>query len=198
MRVHNVDFIRRKDPAVWRLQYKWGGHHAVVSTHEDGHIFSRHGAPLSSAAKTDFSNLCARIFGMDSTLDGELMLPLKASGQPPWFVIWDIPVHQGRDLTQVSYLARLAVLAKHWTDFREPGRIRVAHNLWIAEVGEMKMLDAMLQRCDGKLIEGVVAKNISHHLNWSRIAQLDCTSQVKFRIEDLRESKPPQPPKLVS
>jgi hypothetical protein len=194
VRIRNLDFITRKNPEHWRLQFKFNGHHMVVSTFADGYMYSRHGSPLASAAKTDFSILCAKTFGPDCVLDGELMLPLKESGQPPWYVIWDIPVFQGRDLSQERYLTRLAILAKYWTDFRELGRIRLAHNLWIAELASLASLDGMLRACDGKVFEGVVAKNLAHHLNWSRIGQLECTNQLKFRVEDLR--KPPPTPGL--
>lgn len=156
-------------------------------------MHSRHGKSLTSAAKTDFSNLCAKVFGMDSVLDGELMLPSKESGKAPWFVIWDIPVHQGRDLTQQMYITRLAILAKYWTDFKEMGRIRVYDNLWIAQQSTLASLDGMLQQCDGKLLEGVVAKNLANNLSWSRVGQVETIHQLKFRVEDLRPTSPRSP-----
>ncbi len=196
-RVYNPNLIRRKDPAVWGLQFKFGGHHMIASTHEDGHMFSRHGKPLSSAAGTDFSSLCRMVFGFDTILDGELMLPLKASGEPPWYVVWDIPVHKGRDLTNEMYVTRLAILNAYRTDFKEVGRVRIKHNLWISELMNIKSLDAMLQSSDGKKLEGVVAKNMSHNMAWSRLGQLETTSQLKFRTEDYRGPEKPPRPRLV-
>lgn len=170
----------------------------ITSTHVDDYMHSRHGKSLSSAAGTDFSNSCRRIFGFDTILDGELVLPTKASGLAPWYVIWDMPVYKGRDLLQEMYITRLALLNKYHTDFKEFGRVRLAHNIWMAEIMSIASLDAALQRCDGKLIEGVVGKNLSSSLNWSRVGQLDCSNQVKFRVEDLRPPTKPESPKLVS
>jgi len=183
IRVRDLNLIRKKDPRSWRLQSKWNGHRMIVSTHTPFYMNSRHGAPLSSAAKTDFSSACARIFGLNCLIDGELLLPGVSGVKKPEFVIYDLPVHCGLDLTGVNYAARLAILSKYWTDFRDEFRIRVAHNIFITGLHTLDQLEVMVQRSGTKLIEGVVAKNLADTLSWSRISSVESTSQLKWRKE---------------
>jgi len=177
-RVHKLDLIRRQNPETWRLQLKFNGHHMIVSTHEPDYMHSRHGVPLTSAIGTDFSTECMKIFGLDCIFDGELC---KIKGKLN-FIIWDVPVWRGKDLTQEMYATRLAILSKYWSDFKETGRIRVRHNVWIAGIYTLSQLDSLILHCDKKLIEGVVAKDLRSTMAWSRVGQMECTRMLKYRV----------------
>jgi ATP-dependent DNA ligase len=183
IRVLSIEGIKKRDPKTWRFQVKFNGHHMVVSTHTTEYMHSRHGAPLTSAKGGDFSKECAQIFGLDCILDGELIGPVQGDKKEDYtFVIWDIPVLNGKDLTREPYQTRLAHLDKYKTDFKELGRNRVNAKIWIAETYTFLHLNAVMAQMHEKAHEGLVAKNLEHHLDWSRVSQLECRGQVKYRL----------------
>lgn len=186
LRVHSLEVIRGMDPEVVSLQFKANGHHAVVSTHGTGEIFSRRGDPLAAAGFEKWSDVCSPIFGMDTMLDGELIGPPQGWDKTKYqLILWDIPVFRGRDLTKNLYHERLKILDNFKTDFVEPWRHRIHHNVWIMKSFQLQDLDWMLDfaKNNSEIIEGIVAKARTHNLSWSRLSQQDCPSQIKFRLK---------------
>jgi ATP-dependent DNA ligase len=124
-----------------------------------------------------------KVFGMDCILDGELLSPSVSGLKEHIYVVWDIPVYRGKDLTKEMYATRLAILARYWSDFKSTGRIRIRHNLHAIGLYTLDQIDGMIKLCDGKFLEGIVAKDLTSTLEWSRIKQVDTTSQLKWRAK---------------
>lgn len=184
-RFHSLEAAYALNPDLWRWQLKFNGHHAVVSTHMPNVVYSRGGVPLVSAKDTDFSTECAKVFGLDCVLDGELVGPAQggpASGY--WLVVWDIPVRHGVDLTRRPYSERLAILDGYKTSFNAAGRSRVRHNIWIAETYPFQDLHTarVARLAEPLLVEGIVAKRLSSGLHWSRTKQIETHDVFKYRF----------------
>ena len=180
IRVLNLEKIRKQ--STWIFQVKFNGHHMVVSTHQPHHTHSRHGTPLNSADGTDFSTECAQLFGLDCIIDGELVGPAQTGNKKDYFfVVWDIPVLNGVDQTKLTYQDRF--LSRPFkTGEEQMGRLRLSNKIWLAKSYSMLHLNAVVSQLSGKMHEGVVAKDPNKTLDWSRLSQLECRSQLKWRL----------------
>jgi ATP-dependent DNA ligase len=177
----------------YRVQIKKNGCRAIPVLDEKVTIFDRAHTTLTVSTEKDWSPL-NQIFPKNTILDGEL-IGRKQGEVSNRLYLWDMPYVGGEDLTKVSYEERYQELRKLFLDFTAKPQIDPEWS-WI-EVGNINIGIAKSYPADNwrDLLErvkfegstgeneGIVFKDITHHLSWDRWKTREINEQVKFLLK---------------
>lgn len=157
------------DLARWLVQPKWAGHRALPQCNRAGEItvYSRHGRPLTLAAKDNWQWL-AMIIDLPRPwlLDGELC----RDGN---MVIWDIGIMGNKILADEPYEKRLAVLREILPQGKNKAHQRI-------EPIQTFSGENWTQVTQSEKIEGVVWKVRDARDLWGVHSTRDVGSQMKY------------------
>jgi len=162
----------------WIVQVKKDGHRALLCTHDENlDIFNRYGTSLNSSRKFDWSWLLD-VLPPDSLIDGELVGTRQAN-PPNKIAVWDMPIYKARDLTNVPYGERYALLRKvllNKNNIEHDGmKLLVLRTLPVKDY--LKFWNTL-----GPEDEGVVFKNPKATLDWDLYKTRKIVQQLKLKI----------------
>lgn len=157
------------DLARWLAQPKWAGHRALPQCNRAGEItvYSRHGQPLTLAAKDNWQWLAMLIdLPRPWLLDGELC----RDGN---LVIWDIGIMGNRIMAQEPYEKRLNALKNILPSPKTKGHQKV-------ELIQTLSGENWTQIMHTEKVEGVVWKEKTAKDLWGIHSTRDVGSQIKY------------------
>jgi len=195
--VHIVQTLERTGLASsYRVQVKKNGCRAITSTVGGNVIIQNRerGIALSVSHEHDWS-LLKQIFP-ESLLDGECIGRKQAETSNKMY-LWDLPFWNGISLISEKYSYRYSYLLAAFYSFAREHQLKVYEDIcqfWIEHSGvivgitkaypidEWQKLVKQLNKGNVRTgeNEGLVFKNIEHHLNWSGTRTIDINEQMKF------------------
>lgn len=182
----------------YRVQVKKNGSRAIVWIDEVGKvtIYDRRNSMLTMAMEMDWSPL-AMLFPFRTLLDGEL-IGRKQGEVSNRLYLWDMPVISGENLTKNSYGERYNELRQIFMTSGDSKLVipesveQIQKDLKKIQVGVANSFSAELwQELLDKISyggstgenEGLVFKDITHDLSWSRWKTAEIDQQVKCLIK---------------
>lgn len=173
----------------WKAQLKKNGSRAIIwiDKNKKVTIYDRRNTLLTAAMEKDWSHL--KIFPANTILDGEL-IGRKQGEISNRLYLWDMPFCGGEDLTKYAYDDRYKELIFIFgtTNYLESFEW-IFRNYSSVIIGIAKMFpaedwvnifkNANYNGSTGEN-EGIVFKNITHHLYWDRLKTRDISEQIKF------------------
>lgn len=168
--IHNPGVVFQSiDLARWLAQPKWAGHRALPQCNRSGEItvYSRHGKPLTLAAKDNWQWLAMLIrLPRPWLLDGELC----RDGN---MVIWDVAIMGNRILANEPYEKRLKVLKEILPIPYAKGHQKI-ESIQTLEGKDWPLISKT------EKIEGVVWKDKSATDLWGIHSTKDVATQIKY------------------
>lgn len=182
----------------YQVQVKKNGSRAVVWIDANGKvtIYDRRNSMLTMAMEMDWSSL-GMLFPFNSLLDGEL-IGRKQGEISNRLYLWDMPIISGEDLTKISYGERFNELRQIFLTHSDPILTttdeieQIKKDLRSIQVGVAKSYPAEnWQELLNKITyggstgenEGLVFKDTTHNLSWSRWKTSEIDQQVKCLIK---------------
>jgi len=181
----------------YRVQIKKNGCRALPAVEEKVTIYDRAHTTLTVSVEKDWSPL-KKIFPLNSLLDGEL-IGRKQGEVSNRLYLWDMPICGGEDLTKVSYAERYQELHNLFIEFASNHLMKINYNpewdwvefsnviVGVAKCHHAEMWNGLLEsvKFAGSTgeNEGIVFKDITHHLSWDHWKTRDIKEQVKFLLK---------------
>lgn len=170
IQIHNPETVFQSiDRERWLAQPKWAGHRALPQCNRSGEItvYSRHGKPLTLAAKDNWQWLAMLIrLPRPWLLDGELC----RDGN---LVIWDIGIMGNRIMQQEPYEKRIHALRDALPNPKTKGHQKI-------EVIETFDAENWPHIFKSEKIEGVVFKNKQASDFWGIHSTKNVGTQIKY------------------